>query len=68
VRGKRARLSPTEGAKVLARRPMRNDLTPNPALPGDTKLWAALQLASGGTWAGCIYDPDRILERLRNKS
>jgi putative YjhG/YagF family dehydratase len=31
-------------------------------LPDDTRLWAALQHASGGTWAGCIYDVDKILE------
>jgi xylonate dehydratase len=23
-----------------------------------------LQLASGGTWAGCVYDPDRIIGLL----
>src|SRR4029453_8034262 len=26
-------------------------LAAHPALPGDTRLWAALQQASGGTWA-----------------
>jgi dihydroxyacid dehydratase/phosphogluconate dehydratase len=50
------RFSPEEGAKILARRPTRGDLAPNLALPDDTRLWAALQLASGGTWAGCVYD------------
>ena len=59
------RFSPEEGAQILARRSRRNDLTPNPALPDDTRLWAALQMASGGTWAGCVYDPDRIVELLR---
>lgn len=34
----------------------------HPHLPDDTRLWAALQQASGGTWAGCIYDVDRIIE------
>ncbi|HEY5042091.1 MAG TPA: YjhG/YagF family D-xylonate dehydratase [Verrucomicrobiae bacterium] len=52
------------GEKILARRSMRTDLAANPALPDDTKLWAALQLASGGTWAGCVYDPGKITERL----
>ena len=33
-------------------------------LPDDTRLWAALQNASGGTWAGCVYDVDRIIELL----
>jgi len=58
------KFSPDEGAKRLVRRVMRKDLAPNAALPEDTKLWAALQAASGGTWAGCVYDADRILQRL----
>jgi len=40
-------------------------LAAHPALPGDTRLWAALQQASGGTWAGCVYDVDRIVETLK---
>ncbi|HXS68510.1 MAG TPA: dihydroxy-acid dehydratase, partial [Candidatus Polarisedimenticolia bacterium] len=56
------RFSPEAGEKILARRATRKDLAPNPALPTDTKLWAALQLASGGTWGGCVYDPERITE------
>jgi hypothetical protein len=31
-------------------------------LPADTRLWAALQSISGGTWGGCVYDADAILE------
>ncbi len=58
------RFSPEEGAKILAQRPTRKDLAPNPALPDDTKLWATLQLASGGTWAGCVYDAERITQML----
>jgi putative YjhG/YagF family dehydratase len=58
------RFTPEEGAKLLARRSMRNDLAPHPALPDDTRLWAALQLAAGGTWAGCVYDSARITELL----
>ena len=58
------RFSVEEGKKVLAQRVTRNDLAPNPALPEDTKLWAALQLASGGTWAGCVYDAERITNLL----
>ena len=34
-------------------------------LPDDTRLWAALQQASGGTWNGAIYDVDRIVEVIR---
>ncbi len=45
----------------LARRPMRPDLAPDPDLPDDTRLWAALQNASGGTWGGCVYDVDSIV-------
>jgi putative YjhG/YagF family dehydratase len=59
------RFSPEDGARILSHRAMRKDLAPHPALPEDTKLWAALQLASGGTWAGCVYDPEAILAALR---
>jgi xylonate dehydratase len=55
------RFSPEEGTNILSRRATRNDLSPNAALPDDTRLWAALQLASGGTWRGCVYDADRII-------
>ncbi|HEX7088138.1 MAG TPA: YjhG/YagF family D-xylonate dehydratase [Vicinamibacterales bacterium] len=48
----------------LARRPPRPDLAPDPDLPDDTRLWAALQNASGGTWGGCVYDVDSILSRI----
>jgi len=58
------RLNPAEGARLLERRGMRKDLAPNPDLPQDTRLWAALQLAGGGTWAGCVYDVTRIIERI----
>src|SRR5258706_7975199 len=27
----------------------------------DTRLWAALQEASGGPWAGSVYDVERIV-------
>ena len=58
------RFTPGEGAKILSMRSPRKDLSPNAALPEDTRLWAALQLASGGTWAGCIYDPEKIITAL----
>lgn len=41
------------------------DLSPHPRLPGDTRLWAALQNVSGGSWAGCVFDVEAILERLK---
>jgi putative YjhG/YagF family dehydratase len=56
------RFSAEEGARVLAARPMRPDLAAHAALPDDTRLWATLQLASGGTWGGCVYDSERIAE------
>jgi hypothetical protein len=51
-------------ATLLASRPPHPDLAPAAALPDDTRLWAALQRASGGTWAGCVYDVDRIVAVL----
>lgn len=42
------------------------DLQLHPDLPEDTRLWAALQNASGGTWGGCVYDVDAILEKLNS--
>jgi len=62
------RLAPEEGAKVLSARESRKDLAPNKALPADTRLWAALQKASGGTWAGCVYAPEKIIELLSRGS
>jgi putative YjhG/YagF family dehydratase len=56
---------PEEGARVLAHRPPRPDLAPDPNLPADTRLWAALQSVSGGTWGGCVYDVDAIIARLQ---
>ncbi len=52
------------GARELAARPLRDDLEPDAALPRATRLWAALQDASGGTWAGCVFDEEAILRRL----
>jgi hypothetical protein len=43
---------------------MRPDLAPDPRLPDDTRLWAALQNVSGGTWGGCVYDTTAILKAL----
>jgi len=58
------RFTAEEGKQVLSRRASRPDLSPNAALPADTRLWAALQLAGGGTWAGCVYDLERIVAIL----
>jgi dihydroxyacid dehydratase/phosphogluconate dehydratase len=56
--------SAEEGARVLAARPPRPDLAADPDIPADTRLWAALQQAGGGTWGGCVYDVDAIVKAL----
>ena len=53
-----------EGVRRLAARTPRPDLRPDPNLPDDTRLWAALVEASGGVWGGCVYDVDKIISRL----
>jgi putative YjhG/YagF family dehydratase len=54
-----------EGSRVLAARAPRPDLAPDPNLADDTRIWAALQQAGGGTWGGCVYDADAIVAALR---
>lgn len=51
-------------AAALAKRGPHPDLVPDLRVPDDTRLWAALQGASGGSWNGCVYDTDRIIELL----
>ena len=58
------RFDPVEGSRRLEVRPPHPDLKPNPELPDDTRLWAALQEISGGTWGGCVYDVEKIIEIL----
>jgi putative YjhG/YagF family dehydratase len=53
------------GTCILAERRPRPDLAPYPDLPDDTRLWAALQEVSGGTWAGCVFDVREILRTLQ---
>ncbi len=53
-----------EGHRRLMARTSRQDLRPDPGLPQDTRLWAALQHASGGIWGGCVYDAEAIIRRL----
>jgi xylonate dehydratase len=57
-------LGAAEGTRILAGRPSRPDLAPDPALPPETRVWAALQQVSGGTWGGCVYDTEAILKAL----
>ena len=56
------RLVPDE--ETLRQRAPHPDLAPHPKLPAATRLWAALQAASGGTWGGCVYDVDAITASL----
>ena len=53
-----------KGERVLSERQLRSDLSPDEALPDDTRLWAALQSVGGGTWGGCVYDVDAIINAL----
>ena len=50
-----------EATRVLEGRRARPDLSPDPQLPDETRLWAALQDVSGGPWGGSVYDVDAIL-------
>jgi xylonate dehydratase len=66
--GEGARIFGAEkGRLVLEQRAPRTDLAPDPDLPADTRLWAALQGVSGGTWGGCVFDVDAIVRALDSK-
>jgi putative YjhG/YagF family dehydratase len=58
------RVTPEEGAAILAGREPHPNLAQDPNLPDDTRLWAALQAVSGGVWRGSVYDVDRIVTAL----
>ena len=53
-----------EGSRILDERSPSEELAPDAALPDDTRLWAALQDASGGSWGGAVYDVDSIIHLL----
>jgi dihydroxyacid dehydratase/phosphogluconate dehydratase len=57
-------LTREEGADLLRSRAAHPDLRPHALLPGDTRLWAALQQVGGGTWGGCVYDVETIVRTL----
>lgn len=61
---KNEKLKPIEAGKVLAHRLPNKKLSHDPRMHNDTKLWAALQNVSGGTWAGSVYDTEKIIETL----
>ncbi len=58
------RITPEEGAMLLAGRTPSVTLKPDPQMPSDTLLWAMLQKAGGGTWGGCVYDTAAIARVL----
>lgn len=57
-------VQPVDGDVVLARPPHPGLAARRAALPDDTRLWAALQARSGGSWGGCVYDVDEIERAL----
>ena len=56
--------SPEEGGAILASRASHPALAPHAALPDDTRIWALLQQAGGGTWGGCVFDAEAIARRF----
>jgi putative YjhG/YagF family dehydratase len=61
------RFTAEHGARILAERSPRPDLAPDPGLPDDTRLWAALQQLGGGTWGGCVYDADEVVKLVSHR-
>ena len=59
------KLSPDEASEVLNSRSSNPQLGCDPRLHADTKLWAALQNVSGGTWGGCVFDTEKIIQTLK---
>ena len=54
------------GSENITSRDTNPALQPNLDVPDDTRLWAALQDVSGGSWGGCVYDVDAIISKLKN--
>ena len=54
----------SEAESTLETRDPHPGLKPHASLPDDTRLWAALQTVSGGTWKGAVYDVNLILRAL----
>ena len=50
--------------QTLHERELHPNLRQHEKIPADTRLWAAMQHASGGCWGGCVYDVDTIVEKL----
>ncbi len=53
-----------QAEQILRERPTNPRIAADPRLPQDTRLWAALQRVGGGTWGGCVYDVEAIIEAL----
>ena len=51
--------------QIIESRTPHPDLMVEGDMPDDTRLWAALQQVGGGTWGGCVYDVDEIVETLQ---
>lgn len=63
-----ASLTPEQANTLLSTREPHPDLRPDPRLPADTRLWAALQKVGGGAWGGCVYDVEAIIATLERGS
>jgi putative YjhG/YagF family dehydratase len=48
----------------LQARSLHPEVKVHPDLPADTRLWSLLQNASGGSWGGCVYDPEAVASAL----
>jgi putative YjhG/YagF family dehydratase len=57
-------VTPDDGARILDSRKSHSALRPDPRMPDDSRLWAALQNVAGGTWGGCVYEIDEIIRTL----
>ena len=55
------------GKKELGHRSMNSQLGAVDDLPDDTRLWSMLQMISGGTWGGCVYDHESLGQLLAKK-
>jgi hypothetical protein len=54
----------TNATRCPSLRHWRTRFLADPEIPADTRLWAVLQQAGGGTWGGCVYDVDAITRAL----
>jgi hypothetical protein len=56
--------SDNQAVLTLSRRTINPVIKGHLRTPSDTRLWAALQNIAGGSWGGCVYDVDQIIEVL----